>query len=63
MELNWKTNPSVKSSTAQGTITIPAGKTLKIETSAQGEEILQEIVPAGKVWTVHISVFVEERDA
>jgi len=43
-----------------GTFVIPAGKTLKIETTPQGEEILSETVPAGKTWTVSISVSVIE---
>lgn len=37
-----------------------AGKTLKIETSPAGEEILNEEVPAGKSWHVTISISISE---
>lgn len=43
--------------------TLAAGKILKIETSPDGEEILNETVPTGKVWTVIVSVHVREVDA
>lgn len=42
---------------------LAAGKTLKIETSPNGEELLSRTVPEGKTW--HVTVFVEicEKDA
>lgn len=43
--------------------TLVAGKNLKIETSPDGEEVLNETVPAGKSWTVIVSVHVREVDA
>ena len=42
---------------------IEAGKSLKIETSPQGEEVFSGEVPAGKVWRVRISLYIEEMDA
>lgn len=41
-----------------GDITVTAGQTLKIETSPDGEDILEEICPEGQVWTVtmHIQI-------
>ncbi len=45
------------------TVDIAAGKTLKVETSPQGTEILTAVVPAGKVWTCTILVYIEERSA
>jgi hypothetical protein len=45
-----------------GTFQVTAGKHLKIETSPGGEEILDVIVPEGKVWTVTLSVRVIEED-
>lgn len=37
-----------------------AGQTLAIETSPNGEDILSEEVPVGKVWEVHLSVYIKE---
>jgi len=42
---------------------LAAGKSLKIETSPQGEEILDAEVPAGKAWYVEMSVLITETDA
>jgi len=39
-----------------------AGKSLKIETSPQGEEVFNIKVPIGKVWHVEISVLITETD-
>lgn len=41
-------------------VTLPAGKSIKIETSPQGEELLNAEVPAGKTWTVRVTVHIEE---
>lgn len=45
------------------TATIPAGKTLKIETFPDGEELGSGEVPVGKECEVEISVVVRMRDA
>ena len=42
------------------TITIPGGKTFKIETSPNGEEILNQVVPEGKTWVVDMNVKITE---
>jgi len=42
---------------------LAAGKFLKIETTPQGEEILNAEVPAGKAWIVEMSVLITETDA
>ena len=42
--------------------TAATGQTVKIETSPLGEEILSETVPVGKVWAVHVGVYIEESD-
>lgn len=39
-----------------------AGRRLVFETSPDGEELLNEVVPAGKLWTVTISVSIDETD-
>ena len=40
-----------------------AGQTVTIETAPSGLEILSDTVPAGKVWEVHVSIYIEESDA
>lgn len=48
--------------TKQGSdaFTLAAGKHLKIETSPSGDELLDAEVPAGKTWSVTVSVHVVE---
>ena len=45
-----------------GYFSMAAGEWLKIETSPQGEDILNEQVPDGKVWTVVVSVSITEEE-
>jgi len=47
---------------AIGTVVLAAGKTLKIETSPAGEEILAAAVPAGKAWSITIVIDITETD-
>jgi hypothetical protein len=42
---------------------LPAGKRLTIESSPQGEEFLNQVVPVGKQWDVQVSVVITETDA
>ena len=42
---------------------VTAGKTLTIETSPQGEDILSVEVPDGKAWNVQMNVQITETDA
>ena len=42
------------------TFDVPAGKTLRIETSPSGENILEVEVPAGKTYRVIINVNIKE---
>ncbi len=44
-------------------VTATAGQRFVIETSPGGGEVLDEDVPAGKVWTIAISVNIDERTA
>lgn len=46
-----------------GSFTLAAGKTLKIETTPEGDEILEAEVPAGKQWAVSLGVSIVETDA
>lgn len=43
-------------------VTVGAGKVFKIETSPQGEDILNLTVPEGKVWSVQMNVQITETD-
>jgi len=43
-------------------VVLPAGTTLKIETSPGGTEILNVEVPAGKEWSACLMVSVDETD-
>jgi len=61
MELEDKQVPHTQKY-AVGTVALVAGKTLKIETSPAGEEILTAVVPAGKVWSITIVIDVTETD-
>jgi len=62
MELEDRQYPHLQKSAA-GVFVVPAGKTLKIETSPQGDEILSATVPKGKVWSVSIVIDISETDA
>ena len=46
-------------------IELSAGQGLQIRSGnlADPDVVLQELVPAGKVWTVRISIYIEETDA
>jgi len=43
--------------------TMAAGQSLKIETSPNGEDVLDVEVPAGKSWTVIVDVSIREVSA
>jgi hypothetical protein len=42
---------------------VAAGQSLKIETSPAGEDVLDELCPAGQKWTVTIHVDIKIEDA
>lgn len=42
---------------------VPAGKSLKIETLPEGEEVLNVEVPEGKSWRVQVNLEITETDA
>ena len=64
MELVKTSLPArVKQNGEEGGIVLTAGQTLTIETSPGGDEILSAEVPAGKQWTVTVSVGIDEVDA
>ena len=60
MELNETSKPASVSKYASEGFSISAGKTLTIETSPVGEEILSVEVPAGKQWEATITVSIVE---
>jgi len=59
-EYNWP--QKVVKSGQEGGISVPAGKSLRIETSPEGEDILDVECPVGKTWLVRIIVEIEETD-
>ena len=48
--------------TGQETFNVSAGKTLAIETSPAGGEVFSDTVPAGKEWSVTVSLLIIESD-
>ena len=48
--------PPKNNNSYQGAVTATAGQDFKIETSPQGEELLELTVPAGKVYTIMVRV-------
>jgi len=56
-------NPATITLTGESNGPLTAGTSLKIETSPQGDDILNVEVPAGKVWQVRVQVFIVETDA
>lgn len=52
-----------KKMTGASEVSASAGQVFKIETTPGGEEVLNETVPAGKAWSIHVSVHIEESDA
>jgi hypothetical protein len=65
MDLSTVTKPAVQeSSNSYGTqvLFMAAGKTLKVETSPNGEDVLDITVPSGKVWEVSVTISIKETD-
>ena len=46
-----------------GGIDVESGKSLKVEISPEGNEILAVTVPEGKRWVVYVQVKIQESDA
>lgn len=62
MDFVFNETPAYKSGSNTDQFDLLAGQSLKIETSPNGEEILNIEVPVGKKWTVIISAFIREED-
>lgn len=60
MELNDISQVAITRLQGTEIISVPAGKTIKIETSPQGVEVLNATVPAGKTWQVEFYVRIKE---
>ena len=45
------------------TLAIAAGQSLKVETSPEGDEVLDVECPAGKAWSAKVDVTITETDA
>jgi hypothetical protein len=63
MKLKNTNRPAMRVLTGRQVLGASAGQVLKIETSPDGEEILDETVPAGKSWEVTVRVDIVETDA
>jgi len=62
MELNTNDISSYKNISGADEFELAAGKTLKIETSPDGDEILEITVPRGKKHNVKIEITIIETD-
>ena len=60
MDLTTRVIPTLTYLNGDERFTLAAGKELKIETSPDGEEILETTVPAGKSWEVTVGVSIVE---
>ena len=49
--------------TGDNEFTVLAGQSLRVETSPDGSDILNEECPAGKSWEVYVFVRITETDA
>lgn len=66
IELRETISPATQESKiiyGRGGVTIEAGKSLKIETTPQGEDLFYLEAPAGKKWVVLINIEINETDA
>ena len=43
-------------------VTLLEGKTLKVETSPDGEDVFQGTVPVGKAWVTTVFIKIDEMD-
>ena len=62
-DLKVTTTPVTQIKTDTVVVEVPAGKTFKVETTPDGEEILIGLVPVGKKWRVAITLSIVESDA
>ena len=65
IELTESESPMIPARTVKagsGDFVIATGKTLSIETSPDGVELLNITVPDGKTWTAHVDVTIVEID-
>ena len=46
-----------------GSFELAAGKSVKFETTPNGEELINETVPEGKKWTISVGIKITEEDA
>ena len=63
IELTEVLSPETRALDGFGAFDLAAGKHLKIKTSPRGTDLLDAVVPEGKVWTVRVNVSIREEDA
>lgn len=62
MNLDWR-EVGDRVASNEEVVAVPAGKTLKIESSPLGVEVLSEVTPVGKVRSYFIRVTITETNA
>ena len=63
IELNQALHPAKVIKTGNSSFNLAADKKLKINTTGEGGQLLDETVPSGKVWSVYIHIDITETDA
>lgn len=63
MQLNTFSIPASVKKAGQGRYIVTPEQSFKIESSPQGEDILEVSPPAGKQWAITVRVNIEESDA
>lgn len=62
IELNEKVITAKTRKYGTDEVACPAGRSLRVETTPAGSELLDEECPAGKAWVVRVSVEIIETD-
>jgi hypothetical protein len=57
------TSKATRQLTGSQTVEVAAGQYITVETTPEGEELLNEQCPAGKVWSVTTTIVINETDA
>ena len=60
LNLTIVSSPDQSLSAGSDSFEVPAGKALIIETTPNGVEIFNEIVPEGKTWIVNLSITISQ---
>jgi len=61
-KVNFPAIPAKSNYSGSGNVEVTGGKHLKIETTPGGLDILDAVVPEGKMWKVKIDISIEETE-